>query len=121
MFVRMVSYDEARQFLGTQTTVSSPIGRQLDSIRDGMSNAPDYLKVQFCEEVFRLKSTVLIRCIDALGMRKEIKDLCWAPDLRQFARRSHMLEGEVAVRVLRAYEPWDPNWPEKGLADAYQW
>lgn len=128
---RTIGYDEARQFLASRTVISSTFGRTLERLEYGHTiDGYDPVYQQGREEAKRLYLAPLIRCVEALANRAKIH-FAWCPDLRAFAARAErrendrivigMGEGEAAVRVLCKYEQWDPKWPEKGLADAYQW
>lgn len=126
---RTIGYDEARQFLASRTVISSTFGRALERMEYGHGmDGYDPVYQQGREEARRLYLAPLFRCIEGLANRDAVR-FCYCPDLRAFAKRARredtgqlgMGEGEAAVRILCAYEQWDPKWPEKGLADAYQW
>jgi hypothetical protein len=118
---RTIGYDEARHFLATRSVISSNFGRTLERLENQEGpGGYDPLYQQRREEIRRLNDAAMIRCMDALTNRDAIR-FAWCPDLRGFAKRAKLGEGEAAVRILCKYEPWDPKWPEKGLADAYTW
>lgn len=118
---KSVTYDDVRQFLGASTMIASPLGGQLDRLRDGTSGGvPDHRILQSNEEARRLWDAQIIRCVDGLARLTSVR-WAWAPKLRAIARRTGMPEGELVVRVLRIYEPWDPQWPMHGLASVYEW
>lgn len=122
MLKRPITYDEVRSFMASRTQVGSPLGAMLDRMRDGLApgSLGNWKVAQEREEVRRLQSASLIRCVDDLVARDTIA-FVWAPDIRKYAKRAHLGEGEMAVRVLQAFEPWGSQWPEKGLAEAYLW
>lgn len=120
--MQLVTYDQARQLLASRTMISSNFGAVLERARDGVSanQIGRMKKQQEDEERRRLRDAFVIRCIDDLFAYKSIR-FAWCPDLRKFAQRAHLRDGEAVVRVLRAYEPWATQWPEKGLVEAYTW
>lgn len=120
------TYNDVRQLLAARTTVSSRFGSVLDKLREGRMGAgaaaSAYARqVQGHDEVEHLRNASIYRCVDDLYNYASLSRCAWCPDLRKFASRNDLRDGEAVVRVLYAYEPWSSQWPEKGLADVYTW
>ena len=116
---RAITFDDVRALLGARTMISSSFGAQLERARDGTSGGGgDPRKQQARAEMQLLWDARVIRCVDQLRGVKSIR-WAWAPKLRVFAGKIGMDEGELVVRVLEAYEPWNPKWPTRGLVEVY--
>lgn len=121
----MLTYEEVRHFLAAETPVASATGVLIERLREGRSSGSGNIKqAQMREECDRLRQAQIIRCIDGLAALASIRHgraHFSIPDIRKFARKANLGDGETVVRVLKIYERWSLQWPEKGLAEVYKW
>jgi len=119
----VITYEEVRHFLAAETTISSNLCMLLDRCREGRTTGSgDVRYAQAKDERQRLREARVIRCIDGLRAVSKIRygrTNFPIKDIRRLAEACHWPDGEAVFRVLRAYEPWSCQWPEKGLAAVY--
>lgn len=119
---RRVSYEEILDHFVARTGVSSGFGAQLERARDGMSGgAADAAVTQARDEVRRLRTAGVLRCVDALAGYASIRwSDCPCDDVRKLAQRAKLGDGAAVCLVLGAYQPRAVSWPKQALVEVYE-
>lgn len=113
-----VSLADAQSVLSGQSLVPSALG----SLQGDGTAVHDPKRSQAASERKLLRSAAVLRCVEALGRRTSIR---FAPcnDLRRFAQRAGITDGEAVLAVLRAFLPWGGSreWEPRGVVEVYRW
>jgi hypothetical protein len=121
MVVTRVSLGDVLELLSGRSLVPSQTGNQCDQLRDGMTiSGGDRQRALERSERNMLRSAAAIRCLDGLLMYRSIRFVP-CDDIRRFAQRVGMGEGEAAIGVMRAFQPWASQHAQRGLVEVYEW